>query len=220
MNKKIRVTVWNEFRHEKSNPKVTAIYPKGMHATIADFLGKEVDYEVRTATLDEPEHGLGGDVLANTDVLIWWGHMAHGDVADAVVDKVKTRVLEGMGLIALHSAHYAKIFKALLGTTCSLKWREATDKERLWNTMPAHTHERRMEAYLYFNIKPAQVVFHFMGEPEETRHIIVREKQLVLSPSWSIHSGCGTANYSFIWGMLGENQTFDDMDFVDMNAIR
>jgi 4-deoxy-L-threo-5-hexosulose-uronate ketol-isomerase len=90
----------------------------------------------------------------------------------------------------------------------------------VWNTMPAHTHERRMEAYLYFNIKPAQVVFHFMGEPEETRHIIVREKQLVLSPSWSIHSGCGTANYSFIWGMLGENQTFDDMDFVDMKTMR
>ncbi|PJC86992.1 5-dehydro-4-deoxy-D-glucuronate isomerase [Vibrio sp. HA2012] len=90
----------------------------------------------------------------------------------------------------------------------------------VWNTMPAHTHERRMEAYLYFNIKPEQVVFHFMGEPQETRHIIVRDKQLVLSPSWSIHSGCGTENYSFVWGMLGENQTFDDMDFVDMNQIR
>lgn len=90
----------------------------------------------------------------------------------------------------------------------------------VWNTMPAHTHERRMEAYLYFNIAPEQVVFHFMGEPEETRHIIVRNKQLVLSPSWSIHSGCGTQNYSFVWGMLGENQTFDDMDFVDMNTIR
>ncbi|MDQ8193191.1 ThuA domain-containing protein [Coraliomargarita sp. SDUM461004] len=138
MNKKIRITVWNEFRHEKSNPRVTEIYPEGMHTTIANFLSKEVDYEVRTATLDEPEHGLGGDVLAHTDVLIWWGHMAHGDVSDTIVAKVKTRVLEGMGLIALHSAHYAKIFKALLGTTCSLKWRESTDKERLWNTMPAH----------------------------------------------------------------------------------
>ncbi|MDV5169689.1 5-dehydro-4-deoxy-D-glucuronate isomerase [Photobacterium rosenbergii] len=90
----------------------------------------------------------------------------------------------------------------------------------VWNTMPAHTHERRMEAYLYFNIKPDNVVFHFMGEPQETRHIVVRNKQLVLSPSWSIHSGCGTSNYSFIWGMLGENQTFDDMDFIEMSAIR
>jgi 4-deoxy-L-threo-5-hexosulose-uronate ketol-isomerase len=89
----------------------------------------------------------------------------------------------------------------------------------VWNTMPAHTHERRMEAYLYFNIKPSQFVTHFMGEPQETRHLIVRNKQLVLSPSWSIHSGCGTQNYSFVWGMLGENQTFDDMDFVDMESI-
>lgn len=90
----------------------------------------------------------------------------------------------------------------------------------VWNTMPTHTHERRMEAYLYFNIQPSQLVFHFMGEPTETRHIVVRDKQLVLSPSWSIHSGCGTQNYSFVWAMLGENQTFDDMDFVDMDTLR
>lgn len=89
----------------------------------------------------------------------------------------------------------------------------------VWNTMPAHTHERRMEAYLYFNIKPEQAVFHMMGEPTETRHIVVRDKQLVLSPSWSIHSGCGTQNYSFVWGMLGENQTFDDMDFIPMDTL-
>ncbi len=90
----------------------------------------------------------------------------------------------------------------------------------VWNTMPAHTHVRRMEAYLYFNIKPSQVVFHFLGEPDETRHIVVRDKQLIISPSWSIHSGCGTENYSFVWGMVGENQTFDDMDFVAMDVIR
>ncbi|MCG9662380.1 5-dehydro-4-deoxy-D-glucuronate isomerase [Vibrio mediterranei] len=89
----------------------------------------------------------------------------------------------------------------------------------VWNTMPAHTHERRMEAYVYFNIKPEQAVFHMMGEPTETRHILVRDKQLVLSPSWSIHSGCGTQNYSFVWGMLGENQTFDDMDFIPMDTL-
>lgn len=89
----------------------------------------------------------------------------------------------------------------------------------VWNTMPAHTHERRMEAYLYFNVKPEQAVFHMMGEPTETRHIVVRDKQLVLSPSWSIHSGCGTQNYSFVWGMLGENQTFDDMDFIPMDTL-
>lgn len=90
----------------------------------------------------------------------------------------------------------------------------------VWNTMPAHTHERRMEAYLYFNIQPSQVVFHFLGEPQETRHIVVRDKELIISPSWSIHSGCGTQHYSFVWGMIGENQTYDDMDFIDMNDLR
>jgi len=138
MSSSIRITVWNEYRHEKLNPRVAEIYPEGMHEAIAGFLGAEAGFEVRTATLDEPEHGLGGAVLEETDVLIWWGHMAHGEVADAIVLEVKRRVLEGMGLIVLHSGHYAKIFKALLGTTCSLKWRESTDKERLWNILPSH----------------------------------------------------------------------------------
>jgi 4-deoxy-L-threo-5-hexosulose-uronate ketol-isomerase len=92
-------------------------------------------------------------------------------------------------------------------------------KGSVWNTMPSHTHERRMEAYFYFNVKPDQSVFHMMGESTETRHLVVRNEQLVLSPSWSIHSGCGTQNYSFVWGMLGENQTFDDMDFIPMDTL-
>lgn len=138
MTSPIRVTVWHEFRHEKKNPKVAEIYPDGIHGTIAAFLGQEADIEVRTATLDEPEHGLTQEVLDNTDVLIWWGHVAHAEVADEIVARAHKRVLEGMGLIVLHSGHYAKIFKALLGTTCSLKWREADDKERIWNINPSH----------------------------------------------------------------------------------
>jgi trehalose utilization protein len=138
MNPPIRVTVWGEFRHEKKNPKVAELYPEGIHETIADFLRVHADLNVRTAWLDQPEHGLTEHVLAETDVLIWWGHMAHGEVEDHIVTRVKTRVLEGMGLIVLHSGHYAKIFKTLLGTTCSLKWRESTDKERLWNINPSH----------------------------------------------------------------------------------
>jgi len=94
------------------------------------------------------------------------------------------------------------------------------EPNNVWNTMSAHTHQRRMEAYLYFNIPGDEVVFHFMGEPEETRHIVVRNEEAVLSPSWSIHSGAGTQNYTFIWGMAGENQTFTDMDDVPMSILK
>jgi trehalose utilization protein len=139
MENKIRVVVWGEFRHEKKNLQVSEIYPEGMHETIATNLRRIVSLDVATAWLDQDDqHGLGGDVLDQTDVLIWWGHMAHGEVSDEVVARVQQRVLEGMGLIVLHSGHYSKIFKALMGTTCSLKWRESTDKERLWNIAPHH----------------------------------------------------------------------------------
>jgi trehalose utilization protein len=137
MSSKIRVTVWNEFRHEKKNEAVKKIYPNGMHVVIADGL-KKGGFEVRTATLDEPEHGITDEVLESTDVMIWWGHVAHGEVRDEIVKKVQKRVLEGMGLIVLHSGHFSKIFKTLMGTNCSLKWREVAEKERLWNIVPSH----------------------------------------------------------------------------------
>jgi 4-deoxy-L-threo-5-hexosulose-uronate ketol-isomerase len=89
-----------------------------------------------------------------------------------------------------------------------------------WNTMPCHTHERRMEVYLYFNMLEDTRVFHFMGEPGETRHLVVKNEQAVISPSWSIHTGVGTSDYTFIWAMCGENKTFDDMDFVPMDALK
>ncbi|MCU1410776.1 MAG: trehalose utilization protein ThuA [Rhodoglobus sp.] len=132
-----RVTVWNEFRHEKSDPEVAAIYPDGIHATIARALG-EHGIEARTATLDEPEHGLTDEVLDATDVLVWWGHLAHEEVSDEIVDRVQNRVLNGMGLIVLHSGHGSKLFRRLMGTTCNLKWRESTDTEVLWNLAPGH----------------------------------------------------------------------------------
>lgn len=135
---RMKITIWNEFRHEKSNEAVKAIYPDGIHMAIAKAFAGCEDIEIRTATLDEPEHGLTDAVLASTDVLYWWGHCAHGEVADAVVRKVQQRVLEGMGLVVLHSGHFSKVFKQLMGTNCSLKWREAAEKERLWNVAPAH----------------------------------------------------------------------------------
>jgi len=137
MTSTLRVTVWNEYRHERSDKHVAAIYPDGIHATIAAALSK-AELAVRTATLDEPEHGLSEEVLAETDVLLWWGHQAHKEVSDEIVARVQKRVLNGMGLIVLHSAHFSKIFKTLMGTTCELKWRETNDHERLWVVAPGH----------------------------------------------------------------------------------
>ncbi|WP_221032277.1 ThuA domain-containing protein [Actomonas aquatica] len=134
----LRVTIWNEYRHEKEIPKVAELYPEGIHQTLAELLGAEGDIEVRTATLDEPSHGLTPEVLESTDVMLWWGHCAHDEVDDAIAADVQRRVLEGMGLLVLHSGHYAKPFKRLMGSTCSLKWRENNDKERIWTVMPSH----------------------------------------------------------------------------------
>lgn len=132
-----KVTVWNENRHEKKNPAAREIYPDGIHGAIAQFL-TEAGFDTKTAVLDEAEHGLTDDVLNHTDVLLWWGHLAHGEVSDEIVAKVQQRVLDGMGLIVLHSAHFSKIFKTLMGTSCDLKWREADEKERLWVVAPSH----------------------------------------------------------------------------------
>ncbi|NSW51034.1 MAG: ThuA domain-containing protein [Anaerolineae bacterium] len=133
-----RVTVWNEYRHEKTHEEVANVYPNGIHNAIAEYL-KQQGLSVQTATLDEPEHGLTEEVLDNTDVLTWWGHMAHGDVSDAIVQRVKDRVLDGkLGLVVLHSGHFSKIFKSLMGTTCNLKWHEIAEKERIWVVEKSH----------------------------------------------------------------------------------
>ena len=132
-----RVTVWGEHRQERTDPAVGAIYPDGIHAAIAAGL-RDAGHEVRTATLDEPDHGLPDAILADTEVLTWWGHVAHGEVSDAVVDRVQARVLDGMGLIVLHSGHHSRIFRRLMGTTANLHWREAGERERLWVVDRSH----------------------------------------------------------------------------------
>jgi len=134
----IRTIVWGENVHERKNAVVADLYPKGMHGCIAEALNADDGISATTATLQEPEHGLTEARLAETDVLLWWGHAAHGDVEDAVVERVAEHVWSGMGLIALHSSHFAKIFKQLMGAPCNLTWREAGERERLWVTSRNH----------------------------------------------------------------------------------
>ena len=136
--KTINVTVWNEFRHEKTDPACKAIYPDGIHATIKAFLDVNEDMNVRLAALDDPDQGLPDEVLENTDVLIWWGHLAHGEVSDELVSKIRQRVYLGkMGFIALHSAHKSKPFCSIVGTTGTLSWGRE-QKEIVWTLLPSH----------------------------------------------------------------------------------
>lgn len=149
MGKTIQVTVWNEFRHEKEMDSVKKIYPDGIHNAIAGYLKGAESFTVRTATLDEPEHGLTDDVLNSTDVLLWWGHCAHHEVRDDIVEKVYRRVLGGMGLIVLHSGHASKIFNKLCGTDSgALKWRDVGEKERLWVVAPGHPIVEGLNEYI------------------------------------------------------------------------
>lgn len=170
MSNPIRVTVWSEFRHEKHNPRVQAVYPNGIHQVIADSLQQQ-GFAVQTATLDEPEHGLTEQVLLNTDVLTWWGHMAHGDVSDEIVERVQKRVLQGMGLIVLHSGHFSKIFKRLMGTSCDLKWREANERERIWVVNPGHPIAAGLGEY--FEIPQEEMYGEFFDIPEPDSLVFV-----------------------------------------------
>lgn len=139
-NGPLKVVVWGENRHEQLEPEVAAIYPDGMHNTIRQGIEENLGEraQVRTVTLDDPEHGLTEELLANTDVLVWWGHAAHAEVSDEVVDRVHSHVLAGMGLIVLHSAHWSKIFGKLMGTSCTLRWRSERDREIVWTVDPTH----------------------------------------------------------------------------------
>lgn len=165
----IRVTIWHEYRHEKKNPKVANLYPHGMHEAIASHLRKSEDLLVRTATLDEPEHGLSQEVVNNTDVMTWWGHLAHQEADDQIVERVYERVLAGMGLIVLHSGHMSKIFKKLMGTSCDLKWREREDeREILWVTRPGHPIVQGIDDHFILPNEEMYGEFFDIPEPEQT----------------------------------------------------
>ena len=140
MSSRIRVLVWGENVHDQRDDQVRRVYPQTMHETIAAGLRGQFGREavVSTATLQDPKHGCAPGRLTNTDVLLWWGHIAHEDVDDAVVDDLHNAVLAGLGLIVLHSGHLSKLFRRLMGTSCTLRVREATDRELVWTTAPSH----------------------------------------------------------------------------------
>ena len=166
----VKVTVWNEYRHEVHSERIAAVYPTGIHNCIADFL-KDEKFQVNTATLDQDEeHGLSEEVLDNTDVLIWWGHGAHHEVKDSIVEKVYERVLKGMGLIVLHSGHHSKIFKKLMGTSCNLTWRD-NDRERVWCTMPGHPIAKGIP--LHFELEQEEMYGEHFDIPQPDELIFV-----------------------------------------------
>ncbi|MGV3531808.1 MAG: ThuA domain-containing protein [Chthoniobacteraceae bacterium] len=159
MSERTRVTVWGENVQEHTQPEVGSVYPEGMHECIAAGLRGAAGLEVGCATLQQPGQGLPAEVLARTDVLLWWGHKAHAEVLDETVERVIARVWEGMGLIVLHSGHFSKPFKRLMGTNCSLVWRVADEKERVWNCNPGHAITRGLPPY--FEVPQSEMY----GEP-------------------------------------------------------
>jgi trehalose utilization protein len=169
----MNITVWNEFVHEQTNPIVKNIYPNGIHQVIAKALESRIpDATVRCATLDQPEHGLDQATLDQTDVLFWWGHASHDKVSDEVVDRVQARVLNGMGLIVLHSGHASKIFRKLMGTSCMLRWREAGERERLWIVSPSHPIVEGFENE-FFEVPAAEMYGEYFDIPQPNELIFV-----------------------------------------------
>lgn len=195
----LKITIWNEFLHERQNPIVTAIYPDGIHKALEKNLGPYFapqEATFTTATLDQPEHGLSEERLANTDVLLWWGHLAHDQVSDAIVERVQQRVLNGMGLIVLHSGHASKIFRRLMGTGCMLRWREAAELERLWVVKPGHPITDGLAAD-YFEIPAAEMYGeHFdIPDPDELIFISWFQGGEVFRSGCTFHRGKGKIFY-------------------------
>lgn len=191
----IRVTIWNENEHEKTNALVAKLYPKGIHGAIADAFSSDKDVRIAIATQDMTEHGLSEEVLKNTDVLTWWGHKIHGDVDDKIVERVQRRVWEGMGLIVLHSGHFSKIFKRLLGTPCSLSWREAGEAERLWVINRSHPIAAGLPPYIEIEHEEMYGEPFTIPEPMETVFISWFEGGEVFRSGVTYQRGAGRIFY-------------------------
>ncbi len=213
---KINVTIWDEFRHSDA---VLEIYPEGLRGAIAKGIASD-DLNIRLASLDEPEHGLTDEVINSTDVMIWWGHRAHREVRDDIVAKIHRRVLEGMGLIVLHSGHYSKIFKAVTGTSCSLKWREADEKERIWNIAPWHPITQGIDDY--FELAHEEMYGECFDIPEDGKIIFLGwfEGGNVFRSGVTFQRGCGKVFY-FQPGHEGYRNLYDpNVLRIIGNAVR
>ena len=192
----IRVTVWNEFRHEQqADHKSREVYPNGLHMAIADALKEDPKFEVTTATLDEPEQGLPEEKLNNTDVLIWWGHCAHAEVKDELVEKIAARVRDGMGIIVLHSGHYSKVFRRLMGTECRSKWWEENDRERIFTVMPGHPITAGLPEYFELPMEETYCEHFNIPTPDELVFISWFSGGAVLRSGCCYHYGAGKIFY-------------------------
>ncbi|KJD41816.1 PalA [Paenibacillus polymyxa] len=191
----INVTIWNEFLNEKLNEEAKRIYPNGIHQALADGLADE-GFAIRTATLrDNAEHGLGEEILNSTDVLLWWGHKAHDQVSDEVTARVVKRVQEGMGLIVLHSGHFSKPFKALMGTSCDLKWRVAGEQEIIWSVNPSHPIAEGIDAKILLEQEEMYGEFFEIPAPDELVFISNFEGGEVFRTGCTFHRGSGKIFY-------------------------
>ena len=167
----IRTTVWGENVHEQKNRDVAELYPKGMHGQIAALLNEDSNIKATTVTLQDAEHGMTEAKLDATDVLVWWGHTAHDKVDDAIVERVVQRVWQGMGLIVLHSGHFSKVFKRLMGAPCALHWREAGERERLWVVNPGHPIAKGLPRY--FELETEEMYGEPFSVPEPLETVFV-----------------------------------------------
>lgn len=195
MMKELKLTIYNEFVHEQKVDFVKKLYPKGIHEAIAEYMRKEPGFQVTAATLEMPDHGLTEEVLNSTDVLMWWGHVAHNEVRDEIVDRVQARVLDGMGLVVMHSGHFSKIFRRLMGTSCGLCWREAAERERLWVVNPSHPITRGIGPYIELSNAEMYGEQFDIPEPDELLFISWFEGGEVFRSGAVWHRGRGKIFY-------------------------
>lgn len=190
----MKILVWNEYCHEKKDARVKEIYPDGIHEAIAAFL-REEGHEVLTATLDDADCGITEALLDTVDVLIWWGHMRHADVPDEIALLVQKKVQEGMGFIALHSAHHSKPFKLLMGTPCHLTWREDGDYELIWAVNPAHPIAAGIDRYIKLEHEETYGEPFVIPSPDETVFISSYEGGEVFRSGCCFYRGNGRIFY-------------------------